>query len=43
MATTSYQNTLRGFIKTPHGNIEYRESGDKKLPKFYCILLQEVQ
>tara|TARA_Y100000741_G_C18254965_1_gene558619 strand:- start:93 stop:992 length:900 start_codon:yes stop_codon:yes gene_type:complete len=37
MATTSYQNTLRGFIKTPHGNIEYRESGDKKLPKLVLL------
>ena len=37
MATTCYQNTSRGFIKTPHGNIEYRESGEKNLPKLVLL------
>ncbi|MDG1990701.1 MAG: alpha/beta hydrolase [Dehalococcoidia bacterium] len=37
MATTSYQKTSRGFIKTPHGNIEYRESGNKDLPKLVLL------
>ncbi|MFB0900605.1 MAG: alpha/beta hydrolase [Dehalococcoidia bacterium] len=37
MATTSYQNTTRGFVKTPHGNIEYRESGNRKLPKLVLL------
>ncbi len=37
IATTSYQKTSRGFIKTPHGNIEYRESGNKDLPKLVLL------